>query len=363
MGKRLKRNKVFIGPFNTAGFSGTLTKALKSVGVNADFVSWKNSDHPFNYGVDKEMWLFDHNPSFKIMGKNQNYWFNQVLIVAQFIKMTFIYNTFIFIKPVTFFRNNKDLYFLRLFRKKIIFIFAGCNDRNPDFIPEDQEYICHNCCDKVKQVDNWCDRLDEKKKRVQWFEKFANKILAFDDNASYLKDKGKQLWISAAVAPPPENNYMDKYKQDKIVICHLPSNPLIKQTHIIEPILRRIEKEENVEIIIKKNIWSRKKMMDTLERSHINIDALGGMIFGTIVLEGLCRGTVGLASYPDWISKHYNVDPVVGITKDNLYEILKELIRKRALLERYARRSLKAYNKYFTYEAVGTYYKEKLELK
>ena len=48
-------------------------------------------------------------------------------------------------------------------------------------------------------------------------------------------------------------------------------------------------------------------MIETLERSHINIDALEKMTFGIIVLEETCRETVGLASYPEWISKHYDI--------------------------------------------------------
>ena len=154
----------------------------------------------------------------------------------------------------------------------------------------------------------------------------------------------------------------DKNFNGRIRISHLPSNPLLKGTHIIEPVLIKLAEEEDIDIFIKKEMWPRERITKELKDSHIIIDSLAGYIFGTLSLEAIQYGCVVLNAYPDWIARNYEIPPIVKVTGDTLYRTLKELINNRELLKLHAEQSQEAYNKYFTYKVAGKHYKEVLGL-
>ena len=354
----MNKSKIYLGPANTANIFQEMEKALRKVGLKADFVPWSTSQHSFYHLTSKTFKLFN-NPTFKLFGKNVftiiNTWFLEPMY---FLFALLKYNTFFFIKPVTFFRSNMDLSILKFFNKKIVFFYVGCNDRNPLF-SDAKDYVCNICYDEKKKSDNNCNNLDVKKAKSHYFEKYATKVFGFRDNIDYLKGEGNRLALGMGdiIIPSSQKNYNNKLK-----ILHLPSNPLVKGTSIIEPILLRIAEEEDVEVVIKKDNWSFEKMVDAMKEGHILIDSLAVYTFGKLSLEAIQYGCLPLNAYPDWIAKYYDIPPVVKVDKDTLYHTLKELIADRALLEKKMAQSQNAFNKYFTYEAVGNYYKEKLNL-
>jgi len=353
--------KIYIGPANLANLSYSIEKSFKTVGIMADFIAYSNSLHQFEYGEEKVFRLIN-NPPFKIFGKNIFYFINQYFLKPIYFSYTLLrYEIFIFIKPSTFFKNNFDLKILKFLGKKIITINAGCADRDLNF-DNDPEYVCNTCKDTAKQKGNLCLNLEEKIARAAFFEKYSNYVLGFADNTSYVKDKAKVHRVAIGM-PNIIINAENKDFFGKLRISHLPSNPHVKGTYIIEPILNKINNEYDVEIIIKKEKWSREEIINELKMSHILIDSLAGYTFGVLSLEAIQYGCLPLNAYPDWIAKYYEIPPVVKVTGNTLYETLINLINDRQLLKEYAQRSQQAFNKYFTYQAVGEYYKNQLNLK
>ncbi len=346
--------RIFIGPANLANFSNYIQRSLNKVGLEADFITWSNSTNQFNYCKQKIFSLVNK-PPFKIFGKNIFYFLNQYFLKPLYFSYALLrYDIFFFIKPSTFFRNNSDLKILRLFKKKIAIVYAGCSDRDILF-DTDQEYVCNMCKDIKKQKDNLCNNVAGKISQIEFFSKQANFIFGYADNVSYVKDKRK---VHQAMIGLPEIRTIKKDFSGRLRISHLPSNPLVKGTDIIEPVMRRLANEEDIDIVIKKEIWSREKILLELESTHILIDSLAGYTFGMLSLEGIQYGCVVLNSYPDWIAQYYEIPPVVKITGDTLYITLKSLLYNRDLLTQYVIRSQQAYNKYFTYDAAGNYYKK-----
>jgi hypothetical protein len=354
----LKHSKIYIGPANTSNIFKELQVCLRSIGLNADFIPWSTNHHEFYKKNNREFKLIDP-PPFKFFGKNIFYFINVwFLKPLYFIFVLIKYDTFFFIKPVTFFKKNKDLPILKLMNKKIVFFYVGCNDRNPLF-SNDPTYICNLCNNLTLQKRNHCHNLIIKKEKSLFFEKYATKIFGVDDLVDF-----NQKPTSLAVIPAGEIKISFNLKDynKKLKILHLPSNPLVKGTNFIEPVLERIKEEEDVEIIIKKENWPQEKMINTLKEGHILIDSLAAYTFGKLSLEAIQYGCVPLNAYPDWIAKYYDIPPVVKVNKDTLYSILKELIHDRELLKKYAERSQNAFNQYFTYQAAGEYYKNQLNL-
>lgn len=352
--------KVYIGPANLANFSDHIEKSLTINGVKADFITWSYMVHPFDYG-EMKVFRVVNKPPFKIFGKNIFYSLNEYFLKPLYFLFALIkYDIFLFIKPSTFFRNHSDLKILKFFNKKVGVFFCGCADRDINF-DSDLEYVCNMCTDMEKQKNFFCNKVDKKIAEVYFFERYADYIFGPPDTVSYVNDKNK---VHRYVIPGTaiKIKAIDKNFNGRLRISHLPSNPLLKGTHIIEPILNRLGKEEDIDIVIKKEMWSRERITQELNDAHIIIDSLAGYIFGTLSLEAIQYGCVVLNAYPDWIASSYDIPPVVKVTGNTLYTTLKELINNRDLLKHYAEQSQEAFNKYFTYTAAGKHYKEVLGL-
>lgn len=356
------KSKVFIGTINTANQAKGFAEALRGIGLKADFWSSPNSVHPFGYGSDKLMkFLPDSPPPFKIFSKNIFYLINNYIIrIFYFIRFLLSYNVFIFISPSTILRNYKDLPILKFLKKKIVFVFCGCTERDPAFDKNNPDWICNRCKDEKWKEMFLCNDLDAKKRLVQYFEEKSNFIISQDDSSVFLKEK-EPIWFYIFSPKPKTKNYLKKFKEKKIKIVHFPSNSLLKQSHIIIPILKRLEKENLAEIILKDGIWSHEKILSTLGDSHILVDQFAPG-YATICVEAFSRGCVVLNRNDDWFVNEVPESPVYKTSADTLYDDLVYLIEHREVLKEYAEKSIKFYYKYHTPEVLGKFYKEKLGL-
>jgi hypothetical protein len=274
--------------------------------------------------------------------------------------MVFTYNNFLFISPESLLPNNRDLLFLRFFKKKIYFLFTGCVERDPSFDLENPNFICNRCIDHNWQKKFHCEQVEIKKKLVQNIEKYADKIIAAPDSAAFLKNKNT-IWPFIATEKPLNLDYIKKYETNIFRIAHLPSNPLVKQSRFIIPVLEQIASERKAEIVIKDSIWERIRILDTLINSHIIVDSFGHL-YGMLSVEAMARGCVILNSFDPWLKENVPDAPIYKTSAETLYDDLVFLINNKDVLKDYARRSIEYYHKYHSPKAVGKYYKEKLGL-
>lgn len=347
----MSKSKVFIGPLEIANFASSLTLALRLQNIKANFYSYSTSLHPFGYRTDKMLFLYKKTP---VKG------LNRLLRLFYFIKLALKYNTFIFLSPASILNNNLDLPILRFLNKKIIFVFTGCAERDPDFDIKNPDFICNRCQDDNWQIMFLCKQIELKKKIVRKFEKYADAIISQSDSAAFLNEK-KPVWLHVICAEPPVKNYLLKFNTDKLVIAHLPSNPLVKQSHVIIPILEKIAGLKNVEVIIKDEYWDRERVLSELDRAHILVDAIG-LGYGMLAVEGMSRGCVVLNSFDEWFRKNVPEAPVYKTSAGTLLDDLLYLISHKYVLKEYARKSIEFYKKYHSPESAGKYYKEKLNL-
>jgi len=349
--KRRKKSKVFIGLSNTANNSNSFELALRSVGIKADFYSWSNIDNPFNFKESRKLFLFENPPVRGI---------NRLLIYLHFIRILFYYNTFIFNSPRSILSRNKDLPILKFLKKKVIFIFCGCTERKIDFDNINKNYICNRCIDDLKKKSSLCFTPELKAKRIRKLENYSNYIISQSDSAGYL-NKIKPVWFYVISEKPNSKNYLEKFENDVITLVHFPSNPKIKLSHIIIPVMERLEEEfSNVEIMIKSKI-PHSVVLDGLEKSHILIDALG-LGYGSLAVEAMSRGCIVLTEELDWIIDAVPECPVVTTSSKRLHEDLIRLISSKQLRINIAQKSINFYYKYHSPEITGKYYKNVLDL-
>jgi hypothetical protein len=303
----------------------------------------------------------DSPPPFKLFGKNIFYFLNKIIKSLYFFKFILVYNTFIFISPSTILKNYKDIPILKFFRKKIVLVFCGCNERDPSFDIKNPDWICNNCKDTNKQENNLCTNLKKKKEKVRFFENYADYIIAQEDLVGFLNKK-EYIWFYVFSEKPQNGNKLKKFNSPNIQIVHFPSNNLIKQSHKIIPILKKIQKAGIAEVIIKNGIWSRTKILNTLNESHILVDQFGAG-YTTIGVEAFARGCVVLNRNDEWFMEKVPQSPVYKTSSKTLYEDLVYLINHRDILNSYAERSINFYKKYHTLNSLGKYYKKQLRLK
>lgn len=355
----MKKSKVFIGPVDVANNSITFSKALRINNIRTDYWCFKNRINKQNFTIEKVIFQFIKLPN--VFGKNITQLVNMFIAFNYLIFFLLKYNTFIFNSPNSLLKKNRDLWLLKLCKKKVIFIFPGCVERDVEYSLNNKEYICNRCDDLVKQQFCNCNNIERKRARIRKMERFSNYIIAQDDCAGYLIHKNNFNWFYVISELPRKKDYLTKFNEDKIKIVHFPSNPKIKLSHIIIPVLEKIAKEnKNIEIVIKTGI-THDEVLEELDSAHILVDALG-LSYGSLAIEAMSMGCAVVVGEMDYIDKQLPEHPLICATSETLYEKLVKAINDKEFLVQKAKESIEFYYKYHSPESAGKYYKEILEL-
>ena len=362
MFRRCEKSWVFIGPGNTAGTSYHVGNALKKARINAHSFSYRT--HPFGYQCDTDNLLFKK--------PNSRNFFQKLLLnrltlriiwnfqkISIFIRALIIYDSYIFISPHTFFKSHIDLPFLRYLGKTIAFYFPGCCERDPwDSLNSEVGGFCYFCMDKNKQQFCNCINNEAKAKQIRYFEKFANIIFAQRDTIGFVRqsEKIRKLYV---IADKMNASSLDKFMDiNKIIICHFPSNNLIKGTHHVKKAISLLS-YSNINYISDR--LSNDEVLIQLEKAHILVDQFGTG-HGLLAVEAMSRGCVVICRLAKWFKEDYPDIPIVSCEPEELKDVLEDLINNPEKMKSIAQQSIEYYKKYHTPEAVGNYYKEILNL-
>lgn len=338
-------------------------KAFEENGFKCDYYKWSDlGKHSFGYGNDKTFFKFKQPPPFRIFGKNPFWLAGELLAAAYLLYSIFKYDYFFFVTESTFFSNNMDLRIIRLFKRKVIMMFTGCAVRDVNFIEADEDYICKRCLAKEQQIWCLCNDITRKKEKVNKLERLSDKIFGQDDLTGYVGDKSKLLWFYIiSEYPKYKINLSEKYGQKEIRIIHFPSNPLVKQSHIIIPILNKFSGHKDVKIIIKDGVWERERVEEEISKAHILVNQLG-FGYNTLPVEAMSYGCVVFNSNPIWFKRNVPDAPIVHISAEILEDTLVHFINNKQELKEYAEKSIEYYFKYHSPKAVGDHYRKVLEL-
>lgn len=360
-----KERKIFIGLKDIANLPMMMKKAFEENGLKCDYYSWSDlGDNEFGYRKHKTFFRFKHPPPFRIFGKNPFLILSKLLAVIYLLYSIPRYDYFFFMSPMSFLSNNKDLKLIKFFKKKVIIIFTGCTERDVNFNKDDEDYICKRCLDTEHQKWLHCRDTNKKKDQVNRLENYSDIILGQDDSTSYVNDKSKLIWLYSISDYPKKNiDLLEKYNQKELRIIHFPSNPLVKQSHIIVPILQKFVNHKDVRVIIKDGVWERERIEEELSKAHILVNVLGTG-YNILAVEAMSYGCTVFNSHPEWFRRNVPDAPIVHITAENLEDTLRHFIdaNNRAELRDYAKRSIEYYFKYISPKAFGNHYRKVLEL-
>jgi glycosyltransferase involved in cell wall biosynthesis len=117
-------------------------------------------------------------------------------------------------------------------------------------------------------------------------------------------------------------------KGERLRIIHTPSNPEAKGTHLIEPVMKRVMQERNVECVVLTGC-SHQRILEEKSRSHIAIEQIGnfgGTGYGVNSLETLAMNMPTLTEFTPEYARFVTDHPFVLVNKDTIYDALIRLI-------------------------------------
>lgn len=238
----MKKYRIFMGLREMAGYMGSLQKGFDELGVSSHFLDIGGSPFAYTSTVNPGWLNFCNKWCGKIAHFSYRGLFLRILwlgIFQNFIALFFFpwaflcHNTFIFCSNSTFF-FFLELPILKLFRKKIIFVFLGSESR-PAY-----------CTGKVKinekNVKKYAFFTHLQKLWILWVERYADCIITIPPQA-VLHEKP---FISIMTVGYPcrfEHTVVTATHNKQVRILHSPSNRLTKGSDLLQKIIDELHEE------------------------------------------------------------------------------------------------------------------------
>ncbi len=278
----IKKPRIFIGLREIAGYFHHLKKGFDALGIESVFVNL--SGHPYQYGKDDNPPMINmiNRVAQKIGTRFYGNWIMRVIwvvflqnIISLFLLPWAIlrHDVFIFTSNSTFFFFI-DLPFLKLFRKKIIYVFLGSEAR-PAYL---NGYVINN--DKLISILIGIFVTRIQKIMISIIEKFADHIINIPPQAHF---HTLPFVSSLCIGIPHEiatSTTSSDYKSnnnsgEKIIrILHAPSKPEPKGTDVIRKGVQSLKNKgiliDYVEIMGKPNA----EVLQELQKCDFIVDEI-----------------------------------------------------------------------------------------
>lgn len=300
-----KKLKVFHGLVNYGTQAGMLAKGLRDVGVEAFSVS---TPDPSQRLIDFELL---HGGSF--LQKVKKHSINKILKIRWFFK----YDLFHFYFGRTLMPYNLDLYFYRLFGKKVVMEYLG-HDVDLCLGMNGLDYR-NRICDRIKKI-----------KRIKFQAKWVDKQLVCSPYYYQFVDNSIILPLALDIS---EYEYTPRVNEDKfITIMHCPTNRTYKKSDYIEDAVYKLIKEGykiNYKCIT--NV-THAKLKEEFISSDLVIDQLNHW-YGTVTIEAMALGRPVICGYNKHLT-YYDYEkskdlPIINADHYNIYDVLKDVMENK----------------------------------
>lgn len=279
----------------------------------------------------------------------KHFW-NKVRLVFWFLK----YNTFHFYFGQSMGVNNWDLPFYGLFGKKVIMEYLGNDIRNYNFLVERYE-LPNDHRFKIQQQSH--DRkiskiLERDGKYIDYKLCCLPTQMELAKHFSYKIDEILPLALDLSKI---KYSPLEIESKRSVRILHAPTSRGFKGTkYIIKSIDDLKSSGYSIDLYIAEGI-SHKELLDEYRKCDIFIDQISVGWFGTAALEAMAVGRPTCAFVDDLYFQYIDYSdeiPVINITKDNVRDVIKELISNKMELQNIGLKSRKFVEKYHDIEVV-----------
>ena len=272
------KKRVFVGPYEVAGYYSNLIQELRLDGYQ---VTNACAQHKFSYCDEEQPYIVKkYNKLRADRMKGSSELINRLINIFLFNSCLIFYlpwailkhDIFIFSFGASFFTNNSDLFILRLFGKHIISNIAHGSEARPPYI--DGTYI--NNIESENDYDKLIKRTRKIKDKCRRIERYSNIVIAYPLTSQFLKERSINSFLIGIPFKLKEPISPDDFetKSDSFRILHCPSNPIVKGTLIIETVINKLKSEGFDIDFIKLEGKSNDEVLKEIVRSDLIVDQL-----------------------------------------------------------------------------------------
>ena len=250
--------RVFIGPVEISGIAGALAEGLCALGVDAHAVL--AFSHPFKYGNEPRSWLVKiwQQIGAVRMATTRDRLFRKILLVVAHSIWGWLvllhtiprYDVFIFIYGQTITNSAFELWLLKRFRRKIIFVYVGSDVRPPYM---DGGLFPGTVKDQLPSAAVLLRAVRRCKRKIQLQERYADHLVNSPSTAHYHERpyiNWFALGIPKALTACSQIPSHQTCRAGPVRILHSPSHPLAKGTsEILEIVYRLRRKGYSIELV------------------------------------------------------------------------------------------------------------------
>jgi glycosyltransferase involved in cell wall biosynthesis len=329
-----KKIKVFHGPVNYGTQAGLLSKALReNHNISALSVSY-----PDTYKRQIDIQLKSGGNTIEKVFKHT---WNRIFLISCFFK----YNTFHFYFGKSLLNNQRDLPFYKFFNKKVVMHYLG-NDVELYRWSIDNYEISNMrnmmTPEKGKQHDS------KVLKRMRSESKYIDhKIVCAPQYSPFVQDSE----IIPLAVDLSNFSYTKPIEFiDELNILHAPTSRKKKGTEFLVQAVSKLKEEGyKINLDICENI-THDELRERYKKCHVSVVALMGGWYGTAGVEAMAIGrpiiTFIRPSLFNYIDIKEEELPIISANKDDIYEVLKDVVDKKYDLNKLSLDSHKFVNEF-----------------
>lgn len=301
--------RIVHAPINSAGQATAISRAQRKLGHTSDVIVLYETN-------------FDYISDLNLHTERLPKYIREFVVFCYFLSFLSRYDVFHFHCGITFLPRNFDLYWLKLFGKKIIMEYWGSdcvqsdlkNAHYPDLTKDEFKEIYPNLDDNGRR------------RKIARIASFADVMMV--SNYSMVEFVPSSMVAQKSI-DLEKIKYVGVSKVEKVpLVVHAPTNQLIKGTKYILEAIENLKKKGykfDFKLIEQK---TNQEAQEIFKKADIIVDQLRLGDYGTLAVESMAMGKPVICWVTDYLFEKYFHDcPIVRANTKNIENQLEKLIK------------------------------------
>lgn len=306
--------RILHAPKNIAGQPYVLSRAQRKLGHNSDVLTLTKSKYGYFADICLDFAKLDSYDRFKMFIATIVRTIRKYDVIHLHYEPALVTSTGI---PQLFYQA--DLALLKIFRKKVLVHFRGCDIRMSQRDIKRNKYSpCGNCSIN-------CGSDTEKQEKLNMVRKYSNMILL--STPDLLVDVPDGILVPRVIDIDENMCNSEKQSCNQIpLVIHAPSDRKIKATDVIIQAVETLRKMGTLFDFRLVENMSFEEAQNLYRKADVIIDQLQVGWYGNVAIEAMANRKPVLSYIRDDLLSFRKNLPIVSCTKDNLAEKLKPLL-------------------------------------
>jgi hypothetical protein len=330
-------SRVFIGLIEISGYYGRIVDELRRAGHTITFR--EISTHQFNY--ESQSSRMDYRYEHLLSPKFGERWSVKGAVKRRLVGVHFFmwsicnHDVFVFVYGESFWKNNRDLFLLRLLKKRIVAFVAHGSEARPAFMDGAHWSTAIKTPDPIAYI---YKQFKNQRKKIARIEHCSDLVVAHPLTSQLLKRPAVAAMYIGLPAPNVQNHYQSQ-DESEIHIMHAPSNRKAKGSDEIASIVQKVSVDHPNILYTELTETSNDEVLTRIAKSQIVIDQM----YSDTYLAGLGTeaaslgvavlvGSYGVLELKEHIHQDY-LPPALVVHPKEIEKSLIRLVEDRAYRE------------------------------